>query len=90
MHADERLRCLAGLLGQLEQAYLDGDFAMDGVQFPDLVRHSFRVSSVSVNALVPGTTDRPGLWVSSLRLGMRPWLPVPAQARDHLGQIADG
>src|ERR1019366_645360 len=65
MHADERLRGLAGLLGQLEQVYLDGDFAMDGVQFPDLVRHSFRVSSVSVNAL--GQAPRIGLVSGFLR-----------------------
>jgi 8-oxo-dGTP pyrophosphatase MutT (NUDIX family) len=51
VHADERFRNLAGLLGQLEQAYLDGDFPMAGVQVPDLIPHSFRVSSLSVKGV---------------------------------------
>ena len=37
VHADERFRGLAGLLGQLEQLYLDRDFPMAGVQITDRV-----------------------------------------------------
>jgi hypothetical protein len=42
--ADERFRGLAGLLGQLQQLYLDGDFPMAGVQVTDLIPHSLPVS----------------------------------------------
>src|ERR1700722_15841239 len=41
VHADERFRGLAGLLGQLEQLYLDRDFPMAGVQVTDLIPHTF-------------------------------------------------
>jgi hypothetical protein len=40
MHTNKRFSRLADLLGQLEQAYLDRDFPMAGVQVPDLIPRS--------------------------------------------------
>jgi hypothetical protein len=40
MHTDQRFGRLADLFGQLEQAYLDRDFPMAGVQVCDLIPHS--------------------------------------------------
>jgi hypothetical protein len=47
VHPDERLSRLADLLGHLEQAYLDPDVPLAGMQIPDLVPHSSRQLRVS-------------------------------------------
>ena len=47
VHPDERLRRLSGLLGHLEQAYLDRYVPVAGVQVPDLIPHSSRQLRVS-------------------------------------------
>ena len=46
MHADELSGRETSLLGQLKQAYLDGDVPMAGVQLPDLIPHSIPVPRI--------------------------------------------
>jgi hypothetical protein len=58
VHPDERLSRLAGLLGHLEQAYLDRDVSVAGVQIPDLIPYS-SVNSVSVKSVRPCATVSP-------------------------------